>query len=182
MISNPMINYIKTISHVERLQVIGVLAIHPSSMLDIAKELNQPVRQVFAHIEMLAQEGIITQHYSKWKLDTSYIENLSRENLGKPVREIYTPIENVEAKTLKVLSIFLNPDGSIRQLPAEAGKLIIILHYLVQAFEAGIIYSEKEVNQIIKRYHPDYASLRREMIDRNLLSRKSDGSAYWRTE
>jgi len=35
---------------------------------------------------------------------------------------------------------------------------------------------------IIRRFHLDTASLRREMIDRGMLERKSDGSQYWRPE
>jgi hypothetical protein len=44
----------------------------------------------------------------------------------------------------------------------------------------GVIYTEKEVNQIIRRYNEDVAGLRRDLIDRGMLQRKSDGSQYWR--
>ena len=83
-------------------------------------------------------------------------------------------------KTRKVLAAYLKPDGSIRQLPSESGKLLIILNYLLESFSPGVIYTEKEVNMIIRRFHIDTAGLRRDMIDRGLLQRKSDGSQYWR--
>lgn len=38
----------------------------------------------------------------------------------------------------------------------------------------------EEVNFIIRRFHLDTAGLRRDMIDRGMLQRKSDGSQYWR--
>ena len=61
-------------------------------------------------------------------------------------------------------------------------SLRVILDYLLEAFTPGLIYTEKEVNTIIRRFHPDTAGLRRDMINRGLLQRKSDGSQYWRPE
>ena len=44
-------------------------------------------------------------------------------------------------------------------------------------------YSENEVNEILDRHHSfnDIALLRRELISRKFLSRKDDGSEYWKT-
>ena len=39
------------------------------------------------------------------------------------------------------------------------------------------MYSEKEVNEILKQYHEDYATLRRELIDMHFLDRKK--GLYW---
>jgi hypothetical protein len=52
--------------------------------------------------------------------------------------------------------------------------------YLLQFFSTGVIYTEKEVNTILRRYNEDVAGLRRDLIDRGMLERKSDGSQYWR--
>jgi hypothetical protein len=56
----------------------------------------------------------------------------------------------------------------------------VILRYIAQAFEPGKRYSEKTVNQMLSRFHPDTASLRRELIGYHLLQR--DKGEYWRTE
>jgi hypothetical protein len=39
-------------------------------------------------------------------------------------------------------------------------------------------YPEREVNEIISRHHPDYASLRRALVDHGLMAR--DAGTYWR--
>ena len=80
------------------------------------------------------------------------------------------------------MTAYLNRDGTIRQMPGQEEKLRIILDYVLQAFTPGVIYSEKEVNMIVRRFHLDTASIRRDMIDRKMLERKSDGSQYWRPE
>ena len=79
-----------------------------------------------------------------------------------------------------MLAAYLNSDGSIKQLPHEPTKLRVILDYILEAFTPGVIYTEKEINMIIRRFHIDTAGLRRDMIDRGMLQRKSDGSQYWR--
>ncbi|MDP9233795.1 MAG: DUF2087 domain-containing protein, partial [Actinomycetota bacterium] len=43
----------------------------------------------------------------------------------------------------------------------------------------GHYYEEREVNRILKRYHDDYATLRRYLVDEGFLSR--DAGKYWRT-
>ena len=53
--------------------------------------------------------------------------------------------------------------------------------YLNTKFEEGKEYSEKEVNELIDKWHnfKDYALLRREMFDHYLLERTKDGKKYW---
>ncbi|PKM78120.1 MAG: hypothetical protein CVU90_03610 [Firmicutes bacterium HGW-Firmicutes-15] len=49
-------------------------------------------------------------------------------------------------------------------------------------FEISRIYSEKEVNAIIKEVYEDYVTLRRYLIDFGFMDRKTDGSQYWLKE
>ena len=59
----------------------------------------------------------------------------------------------------------------------------IVINWLSNKFKGEIKYSEKEVNEILDRHHSfnDVALLRRELISRKFLSRKDDGSEYWKT-
>jgi hypothetical protein len=50
---------------------------------------------------------------------------------------------------------------------------------LAQRFEPGRVYTEAEVNEALSEAHPDYAALRRYLVDDLFLSRE-DGR-YWRT-
>jgi hypothetical protein len=80
------------------------------------------------------------------------------------------------------LAAHLNPDGSIKQIPLQPAKLRVILDYLINAFNVGANYSEKEVNMILARFHADTAGLRRDLIDAGMLERERDGSRYWKPE
>ncbi len=70
--------------------------------------------------------------------------------------------------------------GKIAQIPARAAKRRALAHWLAGLFELGREYAEAEVNAVIHRYHDDFATLRREMIDAGFMTRK-DGR-YRRTE
>ena len=55
----------------------------------------------------------------------------------------------------------------------------MVLDWLVQAFEPGVRYSEREVNDVIGARHPDTAAFRRYLVDEGMLDRA--GGTYWRS-
>jgi len=175
-----MLEFVKALAHADRLRVLGVLARKSASSAEIAADLGMPLREVFQHLAMLEHGGIVLQQAEIWSLDTKNVETISRRQFEGQAREAYEPAPDLSDKPRRVLAAFLNADGTIKQIPSDPGKLQVILDYLLQAFTPGVIYTEKEVNMLIRRFHLDTAGLRRDMIDRGMLQRKSDGSQYWR--
>jgi len=78
----------------------------------------------------------------------------------------------------KVLRSFL-VGGRLPVLPRGGTKRRLLLQYLATAFEPGVRYSEVEVNDTVRVWHPDVAALRRYLVDEGLLSR--EGGEYWRS-
>lgn len=78
----------------------------------------------------------------------------------------------------KVLATFVR-DGRLMQIPARQGKRLVILRWLVERFEPGVRYPEHEVNEKLRQANPDYAALRRYLVDAGLMQR--EGGVYWRT-
>lgn len=70
-------------------------------------------------------------------------------------------------------------DGPLSSFPSKYKKQLIILRQLALQFEEGRIYTEKEVNTLLKERHPDFAMLRRALVDSKHLERETDGSRYW---
>jgi hypothetical protein len=137
------------------------------------------VRDVFQHLSFLTHAGVVREEDGAYTLDEKSIESLARGQFeGK--RPIYEAKEEKQEDVRKVLKAYLNADGTIKQIPQESRKLLIILNYLLDAFAFDAIYTEKEVNTVLRRFHVDTASLRRAFIDHGLLARESDGSKYWR--
>ena len=71
-------------------------------------------------------------------------------------------------------------DGYIEKLPAREKKKVILLFEIASHFEAGKEYTESDVNEIIAKITPDYATVRRYLIDYKLLNRTKDCKKYWK--
>lgn len=176
---NEMLDFVKAMSDADRLRIIGLLVQGRLGSTEISSQLNLHLREVVDHLAFLEQVGAVAQTDGMYQLKSRELEKLARSQLAKQ-RPAYVPSPDVDEKTRKVLVAYLNPDGSIKQLPSQPAKFRVILDYLVDAFTPGRDYTEKEVNATLKRFHNDTSGLRRDLIDAGLLKRESDGSRYWR--
>ena len=78
----------------------------------------------------------------------------------------------------KILNTFVK-EGRLVRMPARQGKKLVILRWLVERFDPGVSYPERQVNEILQQVDPDYAMLRRYLVDAGLMQR--DQGIYWRT-
>lgn len=76
---------------------------------------------------------------------------------------------------------FLDADGRLVLFPAKRKMKICVLFYLAQKFKPQKQYTEREVNDLLLRWHTfgDPATLRRELYDYRFLDRSADGRSYW---
>jgi hypothetical protein len=78
-----------------------------------------------------------------------------------------------------VLENFVDVAGRLTAIPVQHKKRMAILRWLAEDFQPGRLYAEAEVNRIIGRRHPDFAALRRYLVDEELMQRRR--GVYWRT-
>jgi hypothetical protein len=79
----------------------------------------------------------------------------------------------------RVRVTFLEAGQRLVSIPAQHKKRLVILRWLAEDFQPGRRYAEAEVNLIISRHHPDFATLRRYLVDEELMQRSR--GIYWRT-
>ena len=74
-------------------------------------------------------------------------------------------------------------DGRLLRLPAQRSRRRTVLEHIVQAFEPGTRYTEKEVDAILRTWCTggtvDHVSLRRFLVDEGLLAREA--GRHWRS-
>ena len=73
-------------------------------------------------------------------------------------------------------------DGMLTIVPSKHTAKVQVMEYIITFIEPQRVYTEKEVNELIKPIYHDFAIIRRYLIDFRLLSRSKDGKEYWVTE
>ncbi|WP_068786788.1 DUF2087 domain-containing protein [Paenibacillus phocaensis] len=73
-----------------------------------------------------------------------------------------------------VLRNFFTETGTLKHLPAQLKKKLIVLEHLAAGLESGRSYTEPEINAYIRAFDEDYATIRREWIIHRFMSRELD--------
>ena len=70
-----------------------------------------------------------------------------------------------------VIKNFFTTEGRLKSIPVQLKKKLVVLEHLILKLDNGRKYSEKEMNEIIKDYHEDFATIRREFIMHQFMYR-----------
>jgi hypothetical protein len=166
----------------ERLKLISYISQESFSALDLAKKMDQEPASLLRHLDILEQANLLTitenEGIKHYRFNSKSIESIARQQFEKPRPDMST-IDLPEDQR-KLVSSYIQPDGSLKMIPTQSKKIRIVLEYIIKSFEFDTHYSEKEVNEILKKYNPDTAILRRYLVDYQYLDRERDGSKYWR--
>ncbi len=175
-----MLDFIKALAHTDRLRIVGLLTRKPMPAPEIAQAMNLPLQDTIRHLFHLEHGNVVVRSVDGiYSLDDEGLQNLARQTF-EGTKPAYLPDSTMKEDARKVLAAHLNPDGTIKQIPAQPAKIRVILDYVINAFEPGKAYKERDVNLLLARFHKDTSSLRRYLIDAEMLLRERDGSKYWR--
>ncbi len=181
-----LLAFFKALADANRLKLIGLLAQKESSVEELAAMLEINPSTVSHHLAKLAEIKLVSAraegYYNIYHLETDNLESMARQLLSKETLPAVAKDLDRKAYDRKILKDYLRENGSIKQLPTNWRKLNVILRYLLEHFEFGKIYTEKQVNGIIGGFYADISGLRRDLISAGYMDRERDGSAYWRVE
>lgn len=158
-----------------RLAILGHAAVGPLDVPALAASLGVSERDVLRTAGGLRQAGLLTEDLM---LDKDRLAEIGR---SLPDLEPAAP-EMLEGAwspdELEVLTRFF--EGSrLREIPAARGKRRVVLERIAQEFQPGLRYDERRVSSMLQVFHPDYAALRRHLVDEGFLTRAE--GVYWRT-
>jgi len=173
-----MLNFMRLLGNAERLKIAGMLGVESLSAAQLAERLNQPLETVQRHLNQLLGGGLIRVQGEIYALESKTLEYLSRQVLAQSKPPSGMEKFDGDESERKVLESYFARDGTLKTLPTQQKKLLVILRYLVKIFEPGQRYPEKQVNQMLRQYHEDTATLRRYLVDSRLLARER--GEYWR--
>ena len=182
--SEELVTFFKALADKNRLKIVGLLAEKSYSVEELSELLQLKPPTVSHHLAKLLQAGLVKSHaesyYNVYQLDQSVLEAKTRSMFSQQELASVASEVDADAYDKKVIKDYSRRDGSLKTLPSQRKKLEAILRYVVRAFDVGKRYSEKQVNEILSRYHEDTATLRRELVGFGLMQREGGGGEYWR--
>jgi biotin operon repressor len=179
-----LLDFFKALADANRLKIIGVLAQEPRTVEQLAAALGIDGSTVSHHLRRLATAGLVEAradgYYNVSSLRTDHLQAMARDLLAEDALPKLADGLDVDAFERKVLATFLDDDGRFRAFPAQEKKYLVLVRYALDAFEPGVEYGEREVNERLQRFHDDTARLRRSFVDYGFMRRDRDGGRYWR--
>jgi len=175
-----LLTFFKTLANESRLKLIGLLAQQERSVEELAALLQLKEPTVSHHLTQLKRLDLVQMQPQ----GNTHLYRLNQEALTALAKAILSSDHTAFAEGLdgdawqdKVLHNYLEA-GRLREIPASRKKRWVILKWLVNQFEPERTYPEPEVNQILQQFHPDSATLRRELIGYQMMQRQQ--GQYWR--
>ncbi len=180
-----LVRFFKVLGEPTRLKISGLLAKQPSTAEQLAKALRLSPSTISHHLSRLADAGLVSAraegYYNIYSLNTDMLTAMAKTLLHeaeKPRKHDDT----ISEFDMKVLGTFTTPEGRIKAFPAQEKKFLVLLRHVLKAFDHGVRYPEKRVNQILARYNEDTARLRRALVDHRFMAREGGGGKYWRID
>ena len=173
-----LVNYHKAVGDPTRIRIISLLKKGPLHGQAIAYKLGLQPPTITHHISKLRDVGLVYQRRQGniiyFYLDSERLEYNSKAilNIGEESMENQDSKLNDKDK-LSIIKSFINSDGTLKQIPSQRKKKNVILAYLIRDLHQGKTYKEKDLNEYIKNYHEDYATIRRELIMQHFMYRQN---------
>jgi hypothetical protein len=165
----------------DRLAVAGALASRPMATDEIVAVTGRSRRIVLTAVGDLRAAGLVGVDGERYGIDTAALREaaLAAAELDVPMDPIigYGMTEDEQA----ILRRFFS-GRTITEIPASRAKRQVLLQRLALEFDVGRRYTEREVNEVLFAFHPDWSTLRRHLVDEGFLDREhvDDENWYWR--
>ncbi|MCP3026340.1 metalloregulator ArsR/SmtB family transcription factor [Halobacillus sp. A5] len=174
-----MVGFYKAIGDPTRIRIVSLLKNGPLHGQAIAHKLGLRAPTITHHLKKLKETGMLYSRRDKntiyFYLDEKRLDFMATAILRLGVDEVKDKeFYMTETEQMKILRSFIRKDGTLSQMPGQLKKKLVILSYYVQGFETGKVYSEKEVNNYVKQFYDDFATMRREWIMQQFMYRENN--------
>jgi hypothetical protein len=166
----------------DRLRVVSALVLGATTSAEVAAATGMTVRETGRALARLVAGGLVESGPDGYRLRAEALRETAmagaRPEPGPP---------GSDDENASVLGRFVR-GGRLTSIPVARGKRLVVLDHLAGLFEPGRRYTETEVNHTLGAWHPDYAALRRYLVDEGFLRRADETDPatsrsvkhYWR--
>lgn len=175
-----LVQVVRTLADETRLRSLGALARREFRLEELSALLTTKVSDLQRHLARLEESGLVKLRSESdgryYALNSEALQMLNRALSQRTNTAVPAP-QGGEEWEHKVLRSFLDGER-LKEVPSSLKKRQVVLRWLAGKFEHGLQYPEAAVNELIKRHHPDFAWLRRELVDGRYMQREN--GIYWR--
>jgi DNA-binding transcriptional ArsR family regulator len=172
-----LLTFFKALAEPARLAVAGAIAARPLTAAEVGEHTGLGTRAALKHLKRLeeAQLAAIEGHgaSARYHLRDERLREMSTAILDSPRARA---LGGATDERSRVLASFFR-EGRLTRLPVGEKRQLIILEAIAPRFESGRVYTEREVNEILKAVHDDYTTIRRMLVDHLFLNRHE--GVYW---
>jgi hypothetical protein len=167
----------------DRLKVVAAVVLGARTPAEIAEVTGLTQRTAVRALARLAAGGLVTvDDGAAYRVRTEVLREAAAQGKQEPGPS------GPDSEAAAVLGRFIRGDRLV-SIPSARSKRLVVLNHFAGLFEPGRRYTEAEVNRMLGAWHPDYATLRRYLVDEGFLRRRDepdpDGGRsrklYWRT-
>ncbi|SFA77329.1 MULTISPECIES: metalloregulator ArsR/SmtB family transcription factor [unclassified Bacillus (in: firmicutes)] len=176
---NRLVTFLKTMGDPTRVRVVALLANGPLHGQAIAGKLGLTPSTITHHLKKLREINVVYERRDKntiyFYLNESVIRQQAKglTQLFEKKEEKVDEVTEMNQERQKVLKNFFSNDGRLKSIPAQRKKKLMVFEHIVCGLKIGKKYEEKELNDYIKQFHEDYATIRREFIINQYMYREN---------
>ena len=189
----PILIMLKTLADASRLALLRLLHEGERTVGDLARQVDLGEPTVSHHLARLREVGLVSLRMAGsqrfYRLNDGGLTRFKQLVAEIEQPQPQAPVVDKDnawiaalgwsAEDQQVLRDY-TAGGKLTRLPAKLKKMQVIIRWLATLFEPERLYSEAEVNVVLKVvYAEDFVSLRRDLVDMGYLRRERGGGKYW---
>lgn len=172
-----LLDFFKALADPARLRIAGLIAAEPLTAVEAGVRGGAGTAAALKHLTRLEAAGLAQVEGegagARYRLNEGQLRRLAAELLDSPrVRALAGATD----ERSRILASFFR-EGRLLRLPTGDRRRLVVLEEIARQFHTGRTYTEREVNEILKRLYPDYTTIRRWLVDYVLLNRHQ--GVYW---
>ena len=175
MTEEQALKLLKGLADRSRLQILKSLLEEDMYVERLAQRLELTPATVSFHLKKLMDAGAVSsrreQYYTMYSINKEVFQCRILDILGEKSSDAQRQQEREARYRQRVLDSFFEY-GRLKSIPAQRKKERICLEEIAKELELGRPYPERELNQVLLRFHQDYCTLRRDMISEGILRRE----------
>lgn len=174
--SQAVVSFFKSLADERRLRIVGLLAEEPRCGRELATEIGVSPANITHHMRLLKSAGLVRERrekpYTIYSLDLSRLQKTLKSLAKREAVKQFALPEDLPQRERKVIETFFDGD-KLKAIPAQRRKKEIVFEEILRRLPRRKTYPEKDLSEMLKAFHSDFCTIRREFIMGRYMTREA---------